>query len=293
MTADWRHDAGVRAVLREAQHLHLAVTTSHGVHVTPTVFSHELGELWMVVPRRSVKALAVRRHPTVGVLVRAGDRSVMLSGRARPVDPLTGRGFTSPGRILELPVAAAGYLDRNHRHAAGVARGRPLPTLPLSRMAIAVDVRLAALVEDDELTATWGAWPRRGFVLAGPVPPAPRPDDHEVPSRPAQLLLQDGAAVLGWPSCTGPVALPARWEASASTALVAPPLTSLAGCWTTGSGCVTLDRTGHSLKDKFGVMVAGTGSARLDGTAARAAIAPERVTWWAGDRSGTVNRRTA
>jgi hypothetical protein len=292
MAAGWRDDSGTRAVLGEADHLHLAVHTSRGIHVTPTVFSMEAGELWLVVPRRSVKALAVRRHPTVGVLVRAGDRSLVLSGRARPVDPLTGRGFSSPGRILKMPLAAAGYLDRNHRHAAGVVRGRPVPTLPLSRMAISIGVHLAALVEDEDIR-TWGPWPRRGLLLAGPIPGPARPDARDVPPRPAALLAEDGAAVLGWPSCAGPMALPARWEAASSTALVTPALMALAGCWTGGPGSLTLDRIGHGLDDKFGVMLAGAGAARLDGTAARTAVASERVTWWTGDHSGTVNRRTA
>ncbi|MGH8994236.1 MAG: pyridoxamine 5'-phosphate oxidase family protein, partial [Acidimicrobiia bacterium] len=130
----WRDDPRVLDVLDEGDLLYLAVTTRHGPHVTPTAFDRDGRRLWLVTPRRSVKALTIRRHRRVGALVRLGESAVMLSGRARIVDPLTARGIFSPGRLLDLPFAAAGYLSRNYRHAAGTIRDHQAPTLALSRV---------------------------------------------------------------------------------------------------------------------------------------------------------------
>src|SRR5205807_9734426 len=119
----------------------------NGRHVTPAVFDVDGGRLWFVTPRRSVKARVIARRRRVGGLVQLGRRAVVIGGRARIVDPLTARGVFSPGRLLDLPNAFAGYLSRNHRHAVGTIRDHEAPTLALSRVLVSIDIRSMALLE--------------------------------------------------------------------------------------------------------------------------------------------------
>ena len=160
MSDGWRGDDRVAEVLDEADVLHVAVAARNGPHVTPTVFDVDGGRLWFVTPRRSVKARVIARRRRVGGLVQLGRRAVMIGGRARIVDPLTARGIFSPGRLLDLPLAAAGYLGRNHRHATGTIRDHEAPTLALSRVLVSIDIRRLALLDGLAVVDTWGPWDR-------------------------------------------------------------------------------------------------------------------------------------
>jgi hypothetical protein len=83
-----------------------------------------------------------------------GSRSRSRPGRI--VDPLTARGIFTPGRLFDLPLAAAGYLSRNHRHATGTIRDHEAPTLALSCVLVSIDIRRLALLDGWSVAQRWG-----------------------------------------------------------------------------------------------------------------------------------------
>jgi Pyridoxamine 5'-phosphate oxidase len=196
----WYEDDRVTQVLDDGELLYVAVATLGGPRVTPIAFSVERRRLWFVVPRRSVKARAIAQRARVGGLIRAGRRAVMLCGRAQLVDPLTARGVMSVDRLVALPFAATGYLGRNLGHAAGVAQGRPTPTLPISRVAVAVDASHLALLDRGAPVAHWGPWKqgeasfdergaRRPAARSGAAPARPAPAPRSRPQGGARMAV--------------------------------------------------------------------------------------------------------
>jgi len=298
MSDGWRRDDRVADVLDEAPVLHVAVAARNGPHVTPAVFDVDGRRLWFVTPRRSVKARVIARRRTVGALAQLGNRTVLIGGWARVVDPLTGRGVFSPGRLLDLPLAAAGYLGRNHRHATGTIRDHEAPTLALSRVLVEIDVRRLALLEGLAVLDAWGPWARTDLLLDGAPPPRPAPDLTPLPPALRQLLGDDAAVVLGWQSLAGaPLALPARWRTGAAGATGAPEVETsaeamvLAGAASGSPACLTAERSGYRLKSKRGLLLRGDGQARRDGATARVTLAADRVTWWLGEEGHSLTAR--
>lgn len=292
MSDGWRTDPRVAEVLDEADVLHVAVATSHGPHVTPAVFDVDAGRLWFVTPRRSVKARVIAAHRRVGGLIQRGERSVVIGGRARIVDPLTARGIFSPGRLLDLPFAAAGYLTRNHRHAIGTIRDHEAPTLALSRVLVSIDIGRLALLEGWAVVGTWGRWDRSDLLLRGTPLPGRAPDLGAMPPALRNLLDDDAPVVLGWPTLSGPLALPARWrpDAGAGELETSAAALVLSGAASGGPACITAERSRYRLASKQGVLLRGEGHARLagDGPAARVTFDNRRTTWWSGEEQQTI-----
>jgi hypothetical protein len=286
---DWRDDDRVMDVLEDGELLHVAVATRRGPHVTPIAFDLDGGRLWFLTPRQSVKTRAIARRRTVGGLVQLGARAVMLRGRARIVDPLTARGLYSGRRLFDLPFAATGYLARNHRHATGILQERPAPTLPLARVAVEVKLIGVALLEEERLVATFGHWERRELLLHGAPPRAQTPSLAGIPAGLRSLLTgPDRPAVLGWPSVSGPMAVPASWNSELGVAQTNIDAMTLAGAYGAGPACLVSDRWGYRLEKKQGILLRGPGHARVDGQTATATIEAERVTYWLGETSSTV-----
>jgi hypothetical protein len=228
------------------------------------------------VARGTVKARAIARDRRVGAMVRLGDRAVVVRGRARLVDPLTLRGMRS---LVDLPFAATGFLGRNLRDTAGVIAARPAPTLPVSRVGVALDVSAGMLLDGDDLILQWGTWP------AGD-PPSGDEARHPLPDN---VRMKPGTPVtVGWDSSAGPIALPARWRGDHAQASAAA--LGLAGVSAPGPACITAARSGSRLDSKRGVLISGEGFADAGGAVA---IDPRRVTWWRGDevRSAALTSR--
>ena len=290
---DWHRDARVAEILDEAPVLHVAVAARGGPHVTPAVFDVDGGRLWFVTPRRSVKARVIARRRRVGGLALLGNRAVVIGGRARIVDPLTARGVFSPGRLLDLPLAAAGYLGRNHRHATGTIRDHQAPTLALSRVLVSIDIRRLALLDGPAVVEAWGRWPRADLLLRGTPPPGTAPDLSALPPALRPLLADDAAVVLGWQTLAGPLALPARWRAATGGLETSGEALILAGAASGSPACVTAERSRYRLESKRGVLLRGDGHARLDGGVARVTVDTRRTTWWTGEEGRTIVARRA
>jgi hypothetical protein len=288
MSEGWRSDRRVAEVLDEADVLHVAVAARNGPHVTPAVFDVDGGRLWFVTPRRSVKARVIARRSRVGGLVQLGGRAVMIGGRARIVDPLTARGIFSPGRLIDLPLAAAGYLGRNHRHATGTIRDHEAPTLALSRVLVSIDIRLLALLDGGAVVETWGRWDQSDLLLRGDPPAGTAPDLNGVPPGVRNLLADDAPVVLGWQSLSGPLALPARWRAGTGELETSGEAMVLAAAASGSPACVTAERSRYRLKSKQGLLLTGDGHARLDGSTARVTLDARRTTWWMGEERHTI-----
>jgi hypothetical protein len=284
----WHRDRRVAEVLDEAAVLHVAVSARRGPHVTPTVFDVDGGRLWFVTPRRSVKARVIARRRRVGGLVQLGRWAVMLGGRARIVDPLTARGVFSPGRLLDLPFAATGYLSRNHRHAIGTILDHEAPTLALSRVLVSIDIRSMALLEGAAVIEAWGRWDRSDLLLRGAPPAVGAPDLSSVPPTLRNLLADGAPVVLGWQSLTGPLALPARWQAATGEMETSGEAMVLAAAASGSRACVTAERSRARLNSKHGILLTGDGHARLDGPAARVTLDARRTTWWTGEERHTT-----
>ena len=294
MSEDWRDDDRVAEVLDEADVLYVAVAARRGPHVTPAVFDHDAGRLWFVTPRRSVKARVIDRHRRVGGLAKLGQRAVMISGRARIVDPLTARGVFSLDRLLDLPLAAAGYVSRNHRHATGTIRDHEAPTLALSRVMVSIDIRRLALLDGWEVVDSWGRWPSSDLLLRGDPPAGTTPDLNAVPPGIRSLLVEDAPVVLGWQSATGPIALPARWQPDAGGLETSGQALILAAAASGSPASVCAERSRYRLKSKQGLLMTGEGHARLDGhrPSARVSMDVRRTTWWVGEDRQTIEAAT-
>ena len=291
MSEDWRGDRRVTEVLDEADVLYVAVAARRGPHVTPAVFDRDGRGLWFVTPRRSVKAKVIARHRRVGGLVQHGRWAVLFGGRARIVDPLTARGVFSPGRLLDLPLAAAGYLGRNHRHATGTIRDHEAPTLALSRLLVSIDIRRLALLDGWEVAESWGRWPSADLLLRGDPPAGTAPDLRTVPAAVRSLLGDDAPVVLGWQSLAGPLALPARWRPAAGEVETSGAAMVLAGAASGSPASVCAERSRYRLKSKRGLLLTGDGHARLDGAgpAARTTLTVRRTTWWEGEELRSID----
>ena len=282
---DWLDDERTVEVLDSAALMFLAVAGRHGPHVTPIAFDRDGSDLWALTPRNSAKARAIDRDSRVGILVRHRGRTVMAGGSAQLVDPLTGRGL---GALLrpDLPLTALGYLARNNRRVLRAVTDSPSPTLPLTRTGIRISLDRVALLGRTGVRGSWGNWPSPGTLLDGELDPVV-PDLTGVPDRPRALLSTNNpAAVLGWHTTGGPVALPAAWAADGAITVPTQALT-LSGALSAAAACLTVERSGTRIRSVHGLILTGAGRARAAETIATVSLNPERLTWWAGEESGT------
>ncbi|HMC08803.1 MAG TPA: pyridoxamine 5'-phosphate oxidase family protein [Actinomycetota bacterium] len=288
----WYGDAAAMAVLDGGDLAYLAVRSPRGPHVTPLAFRRQARRLWFVTSRDSVKLRAIAENPRVGGLVRSGDRAVMWSGKAHLVDPLTVRGLGT--NLLELPVAVTGYLLRNFREAAGAVRDRPVPTLPIARVLITVDLTCLALLQGWSVAGAWGPWSRRDLMLRVSPPPSRPSLPGAIPPLVRRLLSEPSRpAVLGWDTASGPMAIPAVWHHDESRLVASAEAMALAGGGPRGPACLTVDRGDRHSDPREGFLLRGTGRAYRDGSCARVLLGVNTITSWTGTKTRTIHIRPA
>jgi hypothetical protein len=283
---DWLDDERVLGPLDDAPLLHLAVAGRNGPRVTPLAFDRSGRDLWALTPRDSAKVRAIRRDPRVGILVRHRGRSVIARGTAHLVDPLAGRGLGSLLRP-DLPLTALGYLARNDRRVVGTVLDGPSPSLPLTRTGLRITLDRVAVLHPRHGPASWGRWPDPTTLLCGDLP-GDAPDPAPLPAALRPLLATAGPAVLGWHTTDGPTALPARWHPAGAIEVPTGAL-ELVGGLVAAPACLTVQRSRHRISSVRGVLLSGPGRARAGDAATTVRIAPERISWWSGEDTGTVN----
>ncbi|WP_028937893.1 pyridoxamine 5'-phosphate oxidase family protein [Pseudonocardia spinosispora] len=283
MAIEWTCNADVRRLLG-ADVLYSAVAARRGPHLTPTAFSWSAGRLWVIAPRASVKAKTLRRDPRIGLLISEGEQSLLGSGTARVVDPLSFGAWGPFGELSRMPAGALSYLAGNTRHFLGVVADQPSPLLLVDRVVLSITVHRLALVGGDRVIEAWGEWPRANLLTDEPVPDAARWSLDELPD----LLTQGGSAQIGVQTVDGPAALPGSWASDGHSADTGAELATLVGMLPDGPVCVSRSTAGYRMDDKRGVLLRGDGTATLAGAQAHIQLTPERLTTWQGRHTSTV-----
>lgn len=290
----------VAALLAATPYADVAVSTRRGPHITPAAFAAAHGRLWVVSSRRTVRVRAIRRTGLACALVRDGDRSVVVSGRAAVLSPWPPtEALALAAGALPATEAAVRYTLRNLRivlagFAADLLTGAGDPTV-YDRVLVAVEADRGMLVEGTEVLDTWGRWRRTQRPhRAMPKRARAQPDLDDllagVPPQPAAALRRRDTAALGWIGPTGPVALPALGGVEDGGAVqVATRALEIASANGRSPACITVHDSDSPRPSEFrGVVLRGEGTVSRRGAArATVRVAAERVSWWSGFRAGT------
>jgi pyridoxamine 5'-phosphate oxidase-like protein len=303
----------VRTVLDRGVFCHVAVETSSGPHLTPTVFAIAGDRIWVTTSRGTVKARTWRRDDRVTGLVRAGDDAVAFGGcaiRHDALDPSTWMRSLLEGPLVAL--ATARFAARNARFFAGYAVDAnrvPLAWTPPGRVFVELELERTALLRSGRVVETWGEWPdalpsRSRFSR-------PRSDGalDGLPDDLRAALGDGGDGALAVRGGSGGAVIPATWrvERGVLYAVVSREALALAGPTTASPRvALTLDRpSSWRARHMLGAMVRGTSEIAVidrltSGAQAARALAygdgdvvvtvrPERSVWWRGWESGTVD----
>lgn len=270
----------LRGLLHVGRQAYVALEDSENVHVTPVLYAWADGRLWFAAAAGTRKVQLLRRATQAGVLVEAGGRRVLLAGEAEVIDPARPLSLLGTPREVTTRAWSLGlYGARNLVDLAGFARDavafRNGPVRPRRRVFVALRPWASALFDGERLTGLWGRWPD--------VPP---------PAQPAAPAPTGVAAVLGWCTEEGPVALPSRWDTSRSAASLDPSAAAMLGLGRRSPACVVVDDYGGAgPRPKRGTAIHGVGELVDDGGRLWVHLEPERVASWSGATSGS--RRVA
>jgi hypothetical protein len=288
----------VAAMLVATPYADVAVDTARGPHVTPAAFAAADGRLWVVSSRRTVRVRSVRRRRHAAVLVRDGQRSLVVSGDASVLS-LWPPSETVGMVVNSLPVAraATAYAVRN----AGLLFGGFLRDMlagtgdltVYDRVLVAIEPQRGMLFDGDTLVDTWGRWRRiRGPRLERDG--AALPDLAELvaalPPTVVDALDRPDSATLGWSTPGGAIALPVLHANGEGRVQVPAAALAALGGPTRARASVTFHNSESPRPSGFrGVILRGEGRVlHRSRSRATVAVATERVSWWSGFRSGTA-----
>jgi hypothetical protein len=304
----------VQDVLDRGQFCAVATMTPRGPHCTPLVYVGSGARVWLTTSRRSVKANAWRRDPTMAGLVRDGDLAVTFTGTVRTYDALDRRTWgAAVAGAISIARATATFSAKNARFFAGYAvdaRQVPFAWTPPGRVFVGVDLERTALVDPQgvqEGRGRWGGTPGSAATFRrtkGLDPFA------EVPRDVAERLGREGEGALAIAGERGLVVLPVRWRADATSLYAALPGDTLALAAVGAEAPVALTVDTPSIwraRDMVGAMFQGTAQFAVEGQvgsgasslhAVASSIAPNasavarvmatRVVWWQGWTSGSA-----
>jgi hypothetical protein len=275
-------EADVARVTSAASFAHVAIETASGPHVTPVLFAESAGRIWFVVARSTLKARVLARRPRASILMREDERSVMVRGQVRLLDPLRPLTWTqAPHAWASAPFGLQSFAFRNPRELFGFG----LDTFEARGAPMAGGLLLAAL-EPVAVATVVGEAPAQTTSAKGRIS-LPRGIRREV----AQLPRSSRDAVLGWLGPDGPVALPARWEPGTSSALVGREAADFAQLKGAAKACIAFDAADKRRPTgKRGVMLRGQGRARPRAKTTEVKLDVDRATWWIGFQTGTTPR---
>jgi hypothetical protein len=209
--------------------------------------------------------------------------------------------------------ATAAFSAKNARFFAGYAvdaRQVPFAWTPPGRVFVGVDVERTALLDPQGVQEGRGRWGGSAGShetfrrTKGPDP------FTEVPPDVAARLGREGQGALAVAGERGPVVLPVRWRADATSLFAALPtdILALAGAGADAEVALTVDAPSiWRARDMVGAMFQGTASFAVDGevtsgasslrslassiapgATAVARVTPTRVVWWQGWTSGSA-----
>jgi len=291
------HRADVARVLCDARIAQVAVETSNGPHVTPTAYGVADGRVWIVMARGTLKVRAIRRRPGVSLLMRAGRKSVVMTGEAEVISTW-GRGDVARLLTNYLPslFAVAAYTLRNSELLTGYLLdipGAPGQTMPYDRVLVTVRAKRGMLIEGQRVVRSWGRWRGRAWAARASRPRGQGGLDFllgRVPRVAATAFKNRGETALGSLSPNGPVVLPASALDGNSRVRVPLQALKLAGVPQTGKAALTADRSNSIRPSQFaGVVLRGEGTVvgHHNGWAT-VQLRADRASWWSGFKSGTV-----
>jgi len=304
----------VQDVLDRGQFCAVATMTPRGPHCTPLVYVGSGARVWLTTSRRSVKANAWRRDPTMAGLIREGDLAVTFTGTVRTYDALDRRTWgAAVAGATSIARATAAFSAKNARFFAGYAidaRQVPFAWTPPGRVFVGVDLERTALVDGQgvqEGRGRWGGTPGSVTTFRRTKGPDPFAD---VPRDVAEGLGRDGDGALAIAGRRGLVVLPVRWRADATSLYAALPrdILALAGAGAEAPVALTVDAPSiWRARDMVGAMFQGTAQFAVEGEvgsgasslhAVASSVAPgatavarvmaRRVVWWQGWTSGSA-----
>jgi hypothetical protein len=304
----------VQDVLDRGQFCAVATVTPRGPHCTPLVYASSGARIWLTTSRRSVKASAWRRDPAMAGLVRHEDLAVTFTGTVRTYDALDRRTWAAAvAGATSIARATAAFSAKNARFFAGYAidaKQVPFAWTPPGRVFVGIDLERTALLDGhgvQEGRGRWGGEPGSHATFRktkGADPLALVPDDVAGP------IGTEGEGALAVVGERGLVVLPVRWRADPAGLFAALPADTLALAGVGGDAQVALTVDAPSIwraRDMVGAMfqgeasffvadVVGSGATSLRSLAgslsptadAIVRVRPERVVWWRGWSSGSV-----
>jgi len=291
----WLEEPGYAEVLDATSSCFLGIETQDGPHVVPVAFTYAFGRLWIIAERSSLKTRIADKRSNVGVLVRDGNRSVVLRGRAEILDVTQpwASGLQIVERLLSGP-ALVNYVKQNASQLLSSISNAPSAARdlnPLERVAIVVAPESVCLVHDDAIVDRRGpsdAWPEVDIDAASPAEAVGEEVDLNGVPEPIAGLAEEARAeaALGWQSLQGPVVLPARWHPERS--LVSTPAVLLEGV-TESPVAMCLENDGDGVQELKGFVIRGTGSVLGSNAYAAIAIEQEKVTYWSGSDIRTIS----
>lgn len=304
----------VQDVLDRGQFCAVATMTPRGPHCTPLVYVGSGARVWLTTSRRSVKANAWKRDPTMAGLVRDGDLAVTFTGTVRTYDALDRRTWgAAVAGATSIARATAAFSGKNARFFAGYAvdaRQVPFAWTPPGRVFVGVDLERTALVDAQgvqEGRGRWGGTPGSAPSFRRTKGPDPFTD---VPDDVAARLGREGDGALAIAGERGLVVLPVRWRADATSlyAALSPDILALAGAGAEAQVALTVDASSiWRARDMVGAMFQGTATFAVEGEVGSGAsslhtlassiasgatavvrVMPSRVVWWQGWTSGSA-----
>lgn len=286
----------VAQVLDGADDLAVTVLAKAGPHTTPELFTVAFGRVWCLTAATTLKAKLLQGGGTVAFLATHGSRSVIGLGSASVVD------LNSPMQNLRTlrasvtaPAAVGRFVVENAAELSGALldlfAGRLGSPLPPRRVALCLEPRAMAVLDDSREVAEAGGWIRRGEVQDRADAAAPELDVLDGVPGEVRDLAQSGPAALGWTTSAGdPLCLPGHWSAESGDLTVPSRLFELTGAARSSAASITRDKwTGFGPSGKQGLMLRGTGTASEAGGDTRIAVDVTGVAYWDGVETGSVS----
>ncbi|MDP3968012.1 MAG: pyridoxamine 5'-phosphate oxidase family protein [Nocardioides sp.] len=275
-------------ILSTGRLAYVAIDTGRGPLVTPVLYGVAGGHLWFVTNRNALKARVLRTRPHTACVVRAGNRAVVMTGRARLLSPThPGDFLTSPAHLTQVPFAASSWAMRNPRQVLGFLRDGvlfPSRVMPQDMVLVELLPETTRVVDHDsslDIPPT----------AAAATPDRTRRSRSQRAALPAELagLVSSRQGVLGLSTPRGPIAVPVTWDHRRQVAVL-PPGTQLP--FETAPACLTLDEpVHHRPTDQRGIVLRGR-AVTLDGFRTdppSVALDTRRITYWSGFETATTD----